>query len=63
MEQMKATQRELVPTSRGKTKQVYMKPEIEGKAMEYCKEQNMSLSLLIRLALEEYLEKRGAVNG
>ena len=57
MERMKATQRELSP-SRGKTKQIYFKPEIEEKAMGYCKKKNMSLSLLIRLALEEYLKER-----
>lgn len=57
MEQMKATQRELSP-SRGKTKQIYFKPEIEKEAMEYCEKNNMSLSLLIRFALEEYLKER-----
>lgn len=59
MEHLKATQREFVPTSRGKTKQVYMKPEIESKAKEYSDKHNISFSLLVKLALEEYLEKRG----
>ena len=44
---------------RGIARQVYVKPSTEKRAKEYCKKENMSFSLLIRIALEEFLEKRG----
>ena len=60
MGNLKLTQREVDGSGmRGKARQVYIKPDIEEKALKYCDEENVSMSLLIRIALKEYLEKRG----
>ena len=58
---LKLTQNELSggDKERGVARQIYIKPAVERIAKEYCKQQNMSFSLMIRIALEEYLSKRG----
>lgn len=45
---------------RGIARQVYIKPNTEKRAKEYCKKENISFSLLVRLALEEFLERQGS---
>lgn len=58
---LKLTQREVSGKAEatGRKRQVYIKSDVEEKALEYCKKQNISMSLLIRLAIEEYLERQG----
>ena len=58
---LKLTQRELSNKSnaRGKQKQFYILPDVEAKAVAYCKKENISMSLLIRLAIEDYVERQG----
>ena len=59
IQEMKATQRDVAVECRGKTRQIYMKPDIEKRALVYCQRENASMSLLIRIALDEFLKKRG----
>lgn len=58
---LKLTQREVAGKAEatGRKRQVYFKSDIEEKALKYCEEQNISMSLLIRLAIEKYLERQG----
>ena len=58
---LKLTQREVSEKkkTRGKPKQIYIKPDIEAKANAYCEKENISLSLMIRLAIEQFLERQG----
>lgn len=44
---------------RGKQKQIYIKPDLESKASEYCKSNNVSFSYFVKEAITEYLDKRG----
>lgn len=39
----------------GRPRQVYMNKEIEEKALEVCKRHAISMSKLIKLALEKYI--------
>lgn len=39
----------------GRPRQVYMNKEIEKKALEVCERHQVSMSTLIRLALEKYI--------
>lgn len=48
---------------RGKQKQIYIKPDLEKLAQNYCKSNNISFSYLVKEALSEYLEKRGVTIG
>ena len=58
---LKLTQREVSGNTEatGRKRQVYIKSDVEEKALKYCKEHNISMSLLIRLAIEDYLERQG----
>ena len=58
---LKLTQREVAGSAKatGRKRQVYIKSDVESKALDYCHKENVSMSLLIRVALEEYLGKFG----
>ena len=58
---LKLTQRETDGGTKttGRKRQVYMKSDVEEKALDYCKKENVSMSMLIRMALEQYLGKLG----
>lgn len=43
---------------RGKAKTIYMKPEVENKVNEYCEKTGISFSMLIRIALMQYIEQK-----
>lgn len=43
---------------RGKPKTIYIKPSVEKKALEFCEAERISLSLLIKMALEAYMSGR-----
>lgn len=58
-DKMTMTQGALRESGRGKNRMVYFKPDIEERALKLCKEENLSMSLLVRMALVELLEKRG----
>lgn len=56
---MKLTQSAILGERKGKSKMIYFKPDIEERAMELCKRDNMSMSMLVRIALDELLKRRG----
>lgn len=53
------TQRESgTPKERGRQKQFYIKPSVESKAVEFCKKKSISFSLLVKIAIEHYIEEQ-----
>ena len=57
---LKLTQREIAsPKASGRKRQVYIKSDVEERALKYCKEKNVSMSLLIRVSILEHLERFG----
>lgn len=58
---LKLTQREIEGNTKasGRKRQVYIKSDVEKRALEYCKDKNVSMSLLIRVAILEHLERFG----
>lgn len=43
---------------KGRPRQVYMNTEVEKKALKVCEKEEISMSALIRIALEEHIERK-----